>query len=573
MARSSRGTGTGIGLAVVYLGAVVALCVMLGRAVDNLAVTLVVVAALLGVHVAAALAASDHPGWAFAVAGASVLGLAAAGTISAYAGRWWWSAAWAIVAFWLFVMAAGTLTEARWFRASAAGLGGFALVWAVIGPLWLYGLTREETRDRIADLAADWWWLAALVALAVVLPVVVVALRDRGRRREPETTYGYPSPSRPSRQPTKPYRPSTTRPSQWHRHRAVAPWWVWVLSVLGIAAGVFALVEHTNPWLLVSCGALLIPVIVYWVVTGLVDRRRRPGEAVAKLVLAGLATAGLVFVAVSVIGGVRACTTEQVPGGDLAQCDLSGADLAGLDLTQADLTDATLRGADLTGADLRGATLLGTDLREAVLTDAVLERAVLGRTDLTGATGITDAALAAALGTDETGLRWALSSAAIRLESRDAVLAAAGTVCTGGTLAPAPPGGAAVPGFHPLAAVDGSGEPGDWSGGPGRQGWEPMAVRFTDLVACVGEEQEESVEECAYTGGPPITRYVHWRDVRVIAADTGAEIWAGRIEGTYPDECPATAPADQTRIDGGSADFADAIPTLEPLVAAPAAES
>ena len=569
MARSSRGTG--IAFAVVYLGAVVALCVMLGRAAESLAVTLVVVAAILGVHAAAGLAASDHPGWALAVASASVLGLAVAGTASAYAGRWWWSAAFALAAFWLFAMAAGTLTEARWFRASAAGLGGFALVWAVVGPLWLYGLTPEEAADLVADVAADWWWLLAVLALAVVVPVAVVALRDRGRRREAGTTHGYPAPSRPSRQPTTPNRSSTTsRPSQWHRHRKVAPWWVWVLTTLGLAAGVFALVEHTNPWPLVWCGALLIPVIVYWVVTGLVDRRRRPGEAVAKLVLAGLATAGLAFVAVSVIGGVRACTTEQVPGGDLAQCDLSGADLAGLDLAQADLTDASLRGADLTGANLRGATLLGTDLREADLTGTLLERAVLGRTDLTGAIGITDADLAVVLGTDETGLRWALSSAAIRLESRDAVLAAAGTVCTGGTIAPAAPGGAAVPGFHPIAAVDATGEPGDWSSGPGRQGWEPMAVRFTDLVACVGEEQEEAVEECAYTGGPPITRYLYWRDVRVLAADTGAEVWAGRIEGTYPEECPASAPAEQTRIDGGSADFADAVPSLEPLVAAPA---
>jgi len=569
VARSSRRTGTGIGLAVVYLGAVVALCVMLGRSADSLAVTLVVVAALLGVHAAAALAASDHPGWAFAVATASVLGLAAAGTISAYAGRWWWSAAFALAAFWLFAMAAGTLTDAGWFRAGSAGLGGFALVWAVVGPLWLYGLTPEEARDLVADVAADWWWLAAVAGIAVVVPVAVVAMRDRGRRREPGSTYGYPAPSRPSRQPTKTRSPSTSRPYRWHRHRRAGPWWVWVLTILGIAAGVFAVVEHTNPWPLVWTGVLLLPVIVYWVVTGLADRRGRPGEAVAKLVLAGLATAGLAFVAVNVIGGVRACTTEQVPGGNLARCDLSQADLAGLDLTQADLTGATLRGADLTGANLRGATLLGTDLREADLTDTLLERAVLGRTDLTGATGLSDATLAVVLGTDETGLRWALSSAAIRLEGRDAVLAAAGTVRTGGTIAPAPPGGAAVPGFHPIAAVNASGQPGDWSSGPGRQGWEPMAVRFTDLVACVGEEQEEPVEECAYIGGSPITRYVFWRDVRVLAADTGAEIWAGRIEGAYPEQCPARAPAQLTRIDGGPADFTAAVPILEPLVAAP----
>ncbi len=259
-----------------------------------------------------------------------------------------------------------------------------------------------------------------------------------------------------------------------------------------------------------------------------------------------------------------------MPGGDLAGCDLAGADLAGAELAGADLSGAILTGADLTGADLRKAALVGADLTDATLTDAALTGAVLDRTDLSGATGLSDPALAALLGTDDAGLPWALSVGEIRLEDRDAVLAAAGAVCTGGTLALAPPGGVAVAGFHPIVAVDASGRPDDWSDGPVEAGWEPMATRFTDLVACVGDEQEEAVEECAYSGGSPITRYVHWRDVRVLAADSGAEVWSGRVEGSSPGPCPASAPVDQTRVDGGSAGFADATETIRALVTPPA---
>ncbi|TWT65429.1 Secreted effector protein pipB2 [Posidoniimonas polymericola] len=86
----------------------------------------------------------------------------------------------------------------------------------------------------------------------------------------------------------------------------------------------------------------------------------------------------------------------------LAHADLSGADLRGADLSGADLRGASLKGARLEGANLGGAwfgqtTLAYRHLRSTLTT-------LLDDADLSGATGLTNEMIAAAMYNDAT--RW-----------------------------------------------------------------------------------------------------------------------------------------------------------------------
>ncbi len=273
MAQRSRG----LVVAVVYLGGVVALCMVLGRAAGSLWTALVVLAAILGIHGAVALAASDHPGWALAVATLSLTGLAAAGAQAEYAGRWWWSVPWALSALWLFVTATRLHGTPRWSRAGASTLGVVALAWGFAAPMWLYGQSPEETAELVADLIADRELPSAPLALAVVaavaVAVLVVVVSTRGRDRHDRRRT--PRPDR-SRRPT-PYRPPGSHP-----HRKLTPWWVVVLLILGIGAGVIAWTESSTIWPLVWTAVLILPVIVYWVATGLGDRHDHGGSAASE---------------------------------------------------------------------------------------------------------------------------------------------------------------------------------------------------------------------------------------------------------------------------------------------------
>lgn len=73
-------------------------------------------------------------------------------------------------------------------------------------------------------------------------------------------------------------------------------------------------------------------------------------------------------------------------------------------------------------------------------------------------------------------------------------------------------------------------------------GWEPMASRFAQLVACVGEQEQSQVESCPYTGEGKfgtITRVQNHRDFRVVEAATGKTVLQKSFEGTLPKPCPA----------------------------------
>ncbi|MCW5752461.1 MAG: pentapeptide repeat-containing protein [Alphaproteobacteria bacterium] len=147
------------------------------------------------------------------------------------------------------------------------------------------------------------------------------------------------------------------------------------------------------------------------------------------------ALAGLAALAIGLAGPAAAANSDHVrqliETGACQGCDLSGAKLKGLKLTEADLTGANLSGADLRKADLRRARLAqavlagarlkesrlkgadlgqadlrradlreadlryahlyGADFQGADLSNARLEEAVLGRTNFSGARGLSEA--------------------------------------------------------------------------------------------------------------------------------------------------------------------------------------
>jgi uncharacterized protein YjbI with pentapeptide repeats len=324
----------------------------------------------------------------------------------------------------------------------------------------------------------------------------------------------------------------------------------------GVAAGLALIVSSSTVIALTSCGQRLEP------------GADLSGCDLTELELAGLDLSGSNMAEANLSGvdlrrtnlnrsdlsraDLRAATLD---GAFLRETKLDGADLRDLDLTRAifhpaslagavldgaDLSDAELVSVSLVGASARGADLSGADLSGTDLSDADLERATLDGALLVGATGLDDEELAVALSVTVETLGGTLSEREIRLEARQDILAALGTACGGGGVPEAstyPQGD-----FHPMVILDERGQVGEDTDEATRLGWEPMAARFAQLVACVSEEEDVQVEHCPYTleggGAASITRVRHHRDIRVVEASGGRTVFDGTLEGSNPQECP-----------------------------------
>ncbi|MGH2686610.1 MAG: hypothetical protein ACRDJP_14190, partial [Actinomycetota bacterium] len=170
----------------------------------------------------------------------------------------------------------------------------------------------------------------------------------------------------------------------------------------------------------------------------------------------------------------------------------------------------------------------------------VLDGVNLSAATLVGARGLDDERLAEALGIDAESLAGTLIEEDVRLEDRPDVLDALGPACGGRGVA----GTSAYPAgdFHPMVILSTSGQVGLDTDRALDLGWEPMAVRFAQLVACVGDQDPVEIEICPYGGGGlfgTITRVRHERDVKVVEAATGRTVFQRSYEGTLPDPCPA----------------------------------
>lgn len=268
--------------------------------------------------------------------------------------------------------------------------------------------------------------------------------------------------------------------------------------------------------------------------------------ATSSLILLSAASVHVLTIAAQIGPGVSLRNAD-LSDFDLSRRDLHGADLSGADLTHADLSGANLRRVNLTNANLRG-----TNLRGADLTGAVLDGVVLEDTNLTDCIGITDNVLASVLDVFTSELPTVLCQRRIRLESREDIMASLKDVRLGEGVYEASlyvTNG----GFHPVILLGGQGGTHTWS--DEILEWEPMALRFAELVVFVGEEEAVSIQTCQYTPPPSITRYQHRVKVLLFSAWTGELVASEDIKGELPAHCPQTAPLGQTKIHGERVSF------------------
>lgn len=339
-----------------------------------------------------------------------------------------------------------------------------------------------------------------------------------------------------------------------------------ILSGLFLCISCFFLLAGPSPVASTCCSVVLFLLALALFVWGLKLRKgNREARAipVVMFVEAGflvLLTAGMLL-----YGATRHLACRSVgPGRDLSYCNFEGRDFSNQDLSDVTLRYAQLDNVDFTGANLSNVDFVGADLSGANLSNAVLEGINLRGAKLVNVVGIDDDTLAAALQITSEQLYWVTAQERIRLEDRDTILDALSVACRGRPVTGSHRMSMAGP--YTIVFLDSQGAIlEDWSDVPSREKWEPMAVRFADLVACIDEEWSP-VQSCAYIGGSPITRYQHRIEVRVVVAATGRVLRQNTFYGSEPRECPSSAPVSQTEIRGSEVGRASVIEWLSETV-------
>jgi uncharacterized protein YjbI with pentapeptide repeats len=255
-------------------------------------------------------------------------------------------------------------------------------------------------------------------------------------------------------------------------------------------------------------------------------------------------------------------------GADLSEANLAAANLQQANLSAAHLEHANLSGADLTHANLRDANIADASLEGAVLTDASLGQATWQRISLQRAIGLSDEQLAVALAVPISQLSAALTSKRIRLEDAEQIRQALASACTG-IGEPAAATYQSDGGYHPVIILTNKGDIKQEFDAEGIM-YEPMALRFAQLVACLDEQQQlTDLETCQYRGGPPITRRQWHAGTRLVEAATGKIIAEQTFFGQPPDACPPSAPQNQIELLGEEVAFGAVTAWLQDYVNPP----
>ncbi|MBM3181598.1 MAG: pentapeptide repeat-containing protein [Chloroflexi bacterium] len=229
----------------------------------------------------------------------------------------------------------------------------------------------------------------------------------------------------------------------------------------------------------------------------------------------------------------RGCLQRLEPQADFSNCNFSNQDLSGLDLQYTVLISANFQAANLDGTDLRNADLTGADLSGANISGTQMDGATLVGVNFTGALGLTDDLLAKVLSVPIASLPGEVTRRQIRLEDRELIARELFDVCSGKAISEAIP---FVPStsYHSIMVIDSDGLPAvSASDFP----LETMAARFTELVACVGENEEFEAELCLYTGSRSARRYAYRRTVSIFEARTGNYVVDDVVHAPHED-CP-----------------------------------
>jgi hypothetical protein len=326
------------------------------------------------------------------------------------------------------------------------------------------------------------------------------------------------------------------------------------VAILGSLYILFLLLFTTTPQhpggiIALSMLAALMAIIL--IVVGLVQRKNTRGwglGVVSNLALAGLAILTIVGMQVGLV--VRSnCAGRVGPTAELNNCDLSGQDLHGADLSRVSLLYANLSGTNLQGANLSGADLTSADLHQADLTGATLDGVVLDKTNLAGAVGVDDEELSRILNVPLAELPAALQVREVSLDNLDDSLESLNAVCQGTPL-PATHPYTASNAFHPMVVLQPNGRMLN-----GSERLEATALRYIELVACVGEVQNAPREEptdtpadarafCRYEGGIEFYIFKVPRRVRIISTYSGQTVLDTAVYGSDP-ECPEQVKSDR----------------------------
>ena len=255
-------------------------------------------------------------------------------------------------------------------------------------------------------------------------------------------------------------------------------------------------------------------------------------------------------------------------GADLAFCNACETNLGYADLANANMKGADMRRANLTGANLAYANLEGADLSGADLTEAKLDDVSLVGAKLVGMIGISDEILASALRVSLDNLPFTLSQKGIRLENRESIFQSLKGIDF--SLEGVDESGAYTSDkrFHPVMLLNERGEPHSWCDRIREAGFEPMALRFCELVVVVEEENAVAIEVREYvyefTGlpAPSVTRYQCQMHVCLYAARTGGVIADTTFQGSLPGPCPERASVGKTEIYGGHVGEGDVLDWL-----------
>jgi len=227
----------------------------------------------------------------------------------------------------------------------------------------------------------------------------------------------------------------------------------------------------------------------------------------------------------------------------LSDANLSGSDLAGVDLTTTILLGVNLSGANLSGANLSEVDLTNANLTGADLSNANLSGGKLDLADLSDAKGVTDEMLNSLSSWNGT-----------RLESRAVIQATLAEVCKSKNGIPQAARYIENDGLHPIVLLSLSGSSHEWSDNL-PENWDPLGIRFVELVLCVSDEVERLIETCRYIPPPDIKRYRYEVMLRLLSAHTGELIESETLQGNAPRECEQTEISSVSRLAGSHVSF------------------